>query len=786
MKIPCYRQVAVLGAGTMGAQIAAHFANAGIPVLLFDLPGKKSNPNEIVTTALQHLCKLNPEPLASQATVKAITPCHYGDDLEKLSSCDCVIEAVAEQVEIKTALYRQIAPYLSERVILGSNTSGLSINALAKALPKSLQKQLMGIHFFNPPRYLPLVELVASQKTDTALLDEVETFLTSALGKSIVRAKDTPNFIANRIGVFSILTVCHYAEQFNIPLEVVDQLTGERIGRPKSATFRTADLVGLDVLSHVIDTLYESLPKNDPWHMCYAAPSWIKRLIKKGALGQKSGQGIYQKTADGIEVLDLSSSQYRPADQKIDDEVTTILKESNITKRFEQLRKSKHPQAQFLWSVFRDIWQYAAVVAKDIADNVCDIDLAMRLGFGWQEGPFEIWQRVGWRQVNDWINADIKVKKTRASKALPHWVNIISGPYQTNKAYDVITEKFATRRKLPVYQRQLWPLKLFKETQNIGKTLFENEGARLWQLDNDGITILSFKTKMGAISDAVLEAIQQALIITAKDYQAMVIYQTDSEQFSVGADLKGFAEKFMLGGAEALKPSLELFQQTMLKIRYAPIPVIAATRGYVLGGGCEMQMHCDHTVAALNSYVGLVEVAVGIIPGAGGTKEMTLRATQMPDPEKALQSHFKQIAMAEVAKSAVQAKEMHYLRTGDTIVMHPDELLYVAKSKAREMIEAVYEPPIPPKINVQGRDAKSTLQWFVINLREGGFASEFDYHIVMQLANIMVGGDIDRGSEVNEEWLLRLEREAFLNLVEDERTHARMEHMLTTGKPLRN
>lgn len=785
MKTPFYRQIAVLGAGTMGAQIAAHFANANIAVYLFDLPAKKNNPNEIATLAIANLAKINPEPLAIATAQDLIIACNYQQDLDKLKKCDLIIEAVVEKTEIKTQLYKQIAPYLHDAAIVASNTSGLSINALAKALPTKIRKRFMGMHFFNPPRYLPLVELISHKTTDSQVVDAVETFLTSVLGKSIVRAKDTPNFIANRIGVFAILAVCHHAERFEIPLEVVDDLTGKRIGRPKSATFRTADLVGLDVLAHTADTLRHNLPASDPWAAFYAMPKWISQLIKTGALGQKTQKGIYQKTEKGILVLDLKTHQYRPATQKADKAVTSVLKEPDIKKRFRKLRSMTHPQAQFLWAVFCDIWHYSAVVAQEIADNIRDIDHAMRLGFGWSEGPFETWQKIGWKPVTQWLQASVQSQQTMAKQVLPQWVSRIAGPYQRDKAYQLTTGKFNKRRRLSIDDKQVSPILLLKETRNEGTTLFENDSARLWT-HGDGITILSFKTKMCTINDAVLAAIQTSLQITAADHQAMVIYQVDAEHFSAGADLLGFAEKYMLDGVEGLKPSLELFQQAMLAIRYAPIPVVAAIKGYVLGGGCELQMHCDQTVAALESYVGLVEVGVGIIPGAGGTKEMTLRASKMPDPEKALQAHFKQIAMAEVAKSALQAKAVHYLRDTDIVIFNPNELLYVAKLQARCLAEASYRPPLALPITVEGESAKATIQWYVMNLYQGGFISEFDYFIVMKLAHIMTGGGVDRHTVVDERWLLGLEREAFLSLVDDQRTQERMEYLLTTGKPLRN
>ena len=784
MKIPNYSTIAILGAGAMGAQIAAHFANAGAEILLFDLPGQEDDASAIAQNAKQLLLKTKPEPLASRQFQSRIQPCNYQTDLELLKIADLVIEAVAEKLEIKTSLFEKVFSFLKEDVIISSNTSGLSIAAIAKSLPAKLQTRFLGMHFFNPPRYLPLVELIAHQKTDRGLLDQVETYLTVHLGKTIIRAKDTPNFIANRIGVFSILVACHYAKKLNIPLEIVDQLTGLRIGRPKSATFRTADLVGLDVLSHAVNTLHEQLPKSDSWHSFYVMPKWLKNITDNGALGQKTKKGIYHKTKEGLLVWNIEKTDYRVADQKIDDDVKAILKEVDLSKRFDLLSTSDHPQAQFLVSVFLNIWHYVACVSPDIAKGVKAVDLAMQLGFGWQRGPINEWQQIGWGKISNQLKQALKDKMLLSNKALPKWISEINKPFHQVKAYCFEKQDFAQPRTLPIFVRQFGPVG-WQKPVDYGEVLFENDGAKLWT-QGDGITILSFKTRMAAISSLVLAAINESLKITAENYQAMIIYHPEQEHFSAGADLADFAAQFMAGGIEALTPILALFQQTMLNIRYAKFPVIAATKGYVLGGGCELQMHCDQTVAALESYVGLVELGVGLIPGAGGTKEMTLRASKMPDPDKAIQQYFKQIAMAKVATSAYQAKDMHYFRRSDQVIMNPNELLYTAKQVAQKLVLAGYQPPQPPKIKVAGRDMLATFQWLAVNLREGGFASPFDYELVTKLGSIMTGGDVDRDSIVDEAWLMRLERESFLTLVEDERTYARIEHMLTTGKPLRN
>ncbi|MDF2691342.1 MAG: 3-hydroxyacyl-CoA dehydrogenase [Gammaproteobacteria bacterium] len=777
------KTAAVLGAGTMGSQIAAHFANAGIKTYLFDL-ATKDHPNKISNEALAKLKSIDPQPLASPDSIQAIVPANYADNLEYLRECDMIVEAVAENIKIKAELYENISRYVDKDTIIVSNTSGLSIEELSHHLPKALLSHFCGAHFFNPPRYMPLVELIASSQTDPNILDQLETFLSSTLGKSVIRAKDTPNFIANRIGVFSVLVTFHYAEQFNIPLEVVDQLTGKPLGRPKSATCRTADLVGLDVLSHVVNTMQTYLPA-DPWHAFYKMPQWIQNLIAAKALGQKTKKGIYQKREDGLYVWDIQQQDYRKADEKADKSVLEILKEKNLSKKFAALKASSHPQAQFIWHCFRELFHYSAYCLESIADNARDLDLAIRLGFGWKQGPFELWQSAGWKEITEDLQEAITAKQTLASISLPAWVTQVSEVYKTEGAYSPLTRQYQGRSQLAVYQRQLFPQAVLEEQFDEGETLFENEGVRLWT-QGDGISILSFKTKMCVIDSEVLAGIRKAIEITEQSQKAMVIWQRHSEHFSAGADLMTLGKRFIFGGAEMLYKTLEEFQETIAAVRYSKIPVLAAVRGYAFGGGCELLLHCDKVVAALESYIGLVEVGVGIIPGAGGCKEMTLRASQTQNPEQSLQAYFKNIAMAEVSKSAVMAKKMGYLRDSDVIVFNPDELLFVAKQQAKALAESNYRPPLAPSIPVLGRQGKATIEWFLVNMKEGHFASEHDYLISTKLAEVMCGGDIDSNTLVSQEWLWHLERENFISLVETSKTRDRIKYMLENGKPLRN
>src|SRR5688500_17510385 len=505
------RKAAVLGAGVMGAQIAAHLVNANVPAVLYELPPKEGDPNGNVLKAIDGLRKLEPSPLASPARASLIQPANYAQHLEQLKECDLVIEAISERMDWKADLYRKVAPHLAEDAIFASNTSGLSINKLAQAFPEGQRRRFCGVHFFNPPRYMHLVELIPAAGTEPALLDDLEKFLVTTLGKGVIRAKDTPNFIANRVGVFSLLATVHHAERLGIGFDVVDALTGTLIGRPRSATFRTADVVGLDTFAHVVNTMKEALP-NDPWHRYYDAPAWLKELIAQGALGQKTRRGVYQKVGNDIHVLDLKTKGYRPSAQKADDSVVEILKNRNITERFAQLHAASHPQAQFPWSIFRDCFHYCAFHLGEIADNARDVDLAMRWGFGWNQGPFEIWQAAGWQQVAKRIADDIDAGKTMAGVPLPSWVLEPgrTGVHTPQGSYSPAERTYKPRSSLPVYRRQPFPDRVLGEEARYGETIFETEGVRCWHTGDD-IAIVSFKSRMHAIGDDVLDGVQQAL-----------------------------------------------------------------------------------------------------------------------------------------------------------------------------------------------------------------------------------------------------------------------------------
>ncbi|TFW17599.1 3-hydroxyacyl-CoA dehydrogenase/enoyl-CoA hydratase family protein [Massilia arenosa] len=793
------KKVAVLGAGVMGAQIAAHCVNAKVPVVLFDLPAKEGPKNGIVLRAIENLKKLSPAPLGNKDDASLIEVANYEDNLDVLAGCDLIIEAIAERMDWKHDLYAKVAPHIAPNAIFASNTSGLSINRLAEGFDDNLKARFCGVHFFNPPRYMHLVELIPTTSTNPAILDQLESFLTTTLGKGVVRAKDTPNFIANRVGIFGMLATIHEAEKFGLSVDVVDDLTGAKLGRAKSGTFRTADVVGLDTMGHVIKTMQDNLA-DDPFFSVYKTPEILSKLIAGGALGQKTGAGFYKKEGKEIKRIDPATGTYVAGGGKAADIVARILKEKDPVKKFKAMRESTNPQAQFLWAIFRDAFHYIAVHLKDIADNARDIDFAMRWGFGWSVGPFETWQAAGWKQIAEWVSQDIAEGKALTNAPLPAWV--LDGPpaqqngvHTAEGSYSASSNSFVPRSDLPVYQRQAFRAPVLgaaaEDPKTAGVTVHEDANVRVWH-QNDDVLIISLKSKMHTIGQGVIDGLKLALAEAEKNFKGLVIWNTDAADggpFSAGANLEEALPAYMAGGAKAIDPAVKALQDTFMQLKYANVPVVAAVAGIALGGGLELALHASKRVAALESYMGLVEVGVGLVPAGGGLKEAAVRAANEAkgtDILQFLKGHFTNAAMAAVSKSALEAKAMGYLKEDDVIVFNTYELLHVAKVQARSMFDAGYRPPLKKLIPVGGRYTLGTIKAQLVNMRDGGFISAHDFKLGEMIAAIVSGGDVDQGSLVSEQWLLDMERKAFLELLNNPKTQERIMGMLQTGKPVRN
>ena len=789
------RKVAVLGAGVMGAQIAAHCVNARVPVVLFDLPAKEGPKDGIVLRAIENLKKLSPAPFGNNDDAACIEVANYEDNLEALKGCDLIIEAIAERMDWKHDLYKKVAPFIAPNAIFASNTSGLSITALSGGFDAQLKARFCGVHFFNPPRYMHLVELIPTAATSAQILDQLEGFLTTTLGKGVVRAKDTPNFIANRVGIFGMLATMHEADKFGLACDVVDDLTGAKLGRAKSGTFRTADVVGLDTMGHVIKTMQDNLA-DDPFSAIYRTPDVLTKLVQAGALGQKTGAGFYKKIGKEIQRLDFAKGEYVAGGGKADDIIARMLKEKDPAKRMKTLRESKNPQAQFLWAIFRDVFHYIAVHLESIADNARDVDFAMRWGFGQSVGPFETWQTAGWQQIAGWIKEDIDAGKALCKAPLPAWVfDGRDGVHAPEGSYSAARKTLVPRSTLPVYQRQVFRAPVAgaaaADGRTAGTTLFEDDSVRIWH-QCDEVLLLSLKTKMHVIGPGVIAGLARALAEAEKNYKGLVLWSADAADggaFSAGADLQSMLPLFVSGGVKAIEPEVAKLQQAHQAMKYASVPVVAAVSGLALGGGCELMLHAAKRIASIESYVGLVEVGVGLIPSGGGLKEAAVRAAadaKGNDLLQFLKAYFMHAATAAVSKSALEAKKMGYLGADDIIVFNAYELLHVAKVEARAMFDAGYRPPLQAQLPVAGRYGMATIMAQLVNMRDGGFISAHDYKLGAMIAEIVCGGEVEQGSLVSEQWLLDLERKAFMELLNHPKTQERIMGMIKPGKPVRN
>ena len=794
------KKVAVLGAGVMGAQIAAHLVNVKVPVVLFDLPAKEGPKNGIVTKAVENLKKLKPSPLGVADDAALIQQANYEENMALLGECDLVIEAIAERMDWKLDLYKKIAPHVAPHAIVASNTSGLSITQLSEALPDAIKPRFCGIHFFNPPRYMVLVELINTPTTRPEVLDQLEAFVTSGLGKGVVRAHDTPNFIANRVGIAGMLSTMKEVENFGLTFDVVDDLTGKKLGRASSGTFRTADVVGLDTMAHVIKTLQDNLnEQTDPFYGSFGTPAVLQKLIELGHLGQKAKAGFYKKVGRDILRFELESEEYVPAGAKADEVYGRMLKKP-AAERLKLLRNAEGAQGRFLWAILRNGFHYAAVHLATIADTARDVDQAMRWGFGMSQGPFELWQEAGWLEVARMVQEDIDTGKALSKAPLPEWV--FKGPvadaggvHTAQGSWSARQGKFVPRRQLPVYERQYFPEKLLGEDnlpdwRKAGTTISETDALRTWTLDGK-VLIASIQSKMHAISPDVMEGLMEAVDLAEREYDGMVIWSGDAP-FSVGADLQATMPAYVVAGIAAIEGVEHELQNLMLRLRYAQVPVVSAIHGMALGGGCELAVHSARRVAHMESYIGLVEVGVGLVPGAGGLTYIARRAAENAaastgkDLLPFLTEGFTAAAMAKVGTSALESKKLGYLLDSDLIVPHKDEVLFVAINEAKAMAAGGWRAPHKRLFPVAGRSGIATIRGSLVNMRDGGFISEHDQHIATLIAEVVCGGDVDAGTLVSEEYLMALERKAFCALIEHPKTQERILGMLNTGKPVRN
>jgi 3-hydroxyacyl-CoA dehydrogenase len=790
-------QVGILGSGVMGAQIAAVFANANIPTLLF---GKEAH----VEDNLNNIISFKPKALTHPDQQSWITAASFENDLNQLSGCDLVIEAIIEDVDAKQDLFAKILPYLSTDVILATNTSSLSVDQIGKNLG-DFQSQFCGIHFFNPPRYMSLVELISTEKTKPDLLNQLEGFFTSELGKNILYANDEPGFVANRIGVFSIAACIHHADRLALDFDTVDALTGTKLKRPKSATFRTADLVGLDILKHVFDQ-FDQVLSDDPWHAYFKTPQWLENLFKQHALGEKTKAGIYKKEDGEIRVYQTESQNYNKANYEIEASVKSILK-TDISCWITALRSNQHPQSQFLYSVIKDTCLYGAYHLQTIAHSTRDIDWALHWGFGWEVGIFELWQANG-------VQASLALfLQDDADVSIPNWINGVTDFYTDKGAYSPSEDDYTPYSKHAVYDRQLHRPTLIGESKHgQGVTIFENDSVKFFH-ENDGIAIFSLKTKLHTLNLEVIDSLKQAIAISEQEFKAMIIWQ-DSTPFCAGANLyeivagaklgmidrQNLYTKFKKKAWQLLKPKLpnidnlkpineviELLQRVLMSLKYSKIPIVAAVEGMALGGGCEMMLHCDRRVVHAESYIGLVEIGVGLLPAGGGCKEMARRAAKHKDLFPTLAQYFEQIGLAKVSESAQLAVDMGYLDQQDVIVVQRLELLYFAKQQAQIMIDEQYRPEDASQtFKVGGATAKANILAQLTNMRTGDFISEHDDFIARKIADVLCGGEVDANTEVENQYLLDLEKKHFIELLKLEKTQDRIEHMLIKHKPLRN
>ncbi len=801
MKKKHIKKVAVIGSGIMGSGIACHFANIGVEVLLLDIVPRELNKqeeakglnlenklvrNRIVNDSLKTSLKSKPSPIYDQKFASRISTGNLEDDLHKIKDVDWIIEVVVERLDIKKQVFENIEKYRREGTLITSNTSGIPIKYMNEGRSEDFQKNFAVTHFFNPPRYLKLFEVVPGPNCDQNVVDFLMMYGEKYLGKTAVLAKDTPAFIGNRIGIFGIMSLFHAVKELNLTVEEVDKLTGPVIGRPKSATFRTVDVVGLDTLVHTSNGVAQNAP-DDEMHDTFAIPDFINQMMEKKWLGSKTKQGFYKKIIDEkgkkqILGLDLNTLEYR-AGEKVKFATLGMTKTiDNVIDRFKVLVKGKDKAGEFYRKTFSAMFQYASNRIPEISDELYRIDDAMKAGFGWQHGPFQIWDAIG-------IEAGIEMMK-KEGYSPNNWVSEMvqngdSSFYTVKEGAKYFYDIKAKSQTVIPGQDAFIILDNIREA----KSIWNNSEASIQHL-GDGVLNVEFQSKMNTIGGGVLEAINKGIDLAEQEYEA-VILGNQAANFSVGANL---AMAFMLAVEQEydeLAMATKTFQDTVMRLRYSSVPTLITPRGMTFGGACEMSMHVDKVVATAETYTGLVEFGVGIIPAGAGTKEMTKRVSDLwvKDDVKLnrLRDAFINIAMAKVATSAYEAYDFGYYQKGkDIVVVNAERQIATAKQYAIQMLEDGYTKPTPQRVKVLGQQALGMFMVGTDSLEKGRYASEHDKKIANKLGYIMAGGNLSEPTEVSEQYLLDLEREAILSLLSERKTLERIEHTLKTGKPLRN
>jgi 3-hydroxyacyl-CoA dehydrogenase len=788
------KRAAVLGSGVMGAGIAAHLANVGIPTLMLDIVPRdltdeekkdKNARNKVSATSKQKLLKQKPSPITSKKSLDLIEVGNMEDDMERLSEVDWIIEVVVERLDIKKQVFEKVDQYRKPGSIVSSNTSGISVEAMVEGRSEDFQKHFLGTHFFNPPRYLKLLEVIPTKHTDFDVLDFMKKFGEDVLGKGVVEAKDTPNFIANRIGTYGLLVTVREMLKGGYSVGEVDSVTGPLIGRPKSATFRTLDVVGLDTFAHVAKNVYDQVDGEEK--KVFEVPAFMQKMLDNGWLGAKSGQGFFlkKKGEKGSVIYELNPETLEYEDRKkLTTAATTMAKQEKGSKRkLKALVSAKGDRAgDLIWSISKHALVYSAELLGEIADDITAIDDAMKWGFGWELGPFEMWDAIGLTKSVDRMKEE--------GIQIPTWIEeMLSNGFESfykkenGKVYYFDNGEYKEKE----FNKKVINLRLHKESTGV---ITKNSGASLIDIGDD-VALLEFHSQSNAIGLDIIQMINKSLEEVKNNYKGLVI-GNQGKNFCVGANLGMMLMEAQDYNFMELGMIVKQFQQAMMNIKYSEKPVVAAPFGMTLGGGTEICLPAASVQASQESYMGLVEFGVGLIPGGGGNKEYYIKQLQgLPegidlDLQKVANDVFEKIAMAKVSTSAAEARENGLLNNHDAISVNGDHLIYDAKQKVISLAQAGYQAPTRNKVPVVGEAGYATMLLGAKALAQGGYASEHDLKIAEKLAFVLAGGRLKQGTLVDEDYLLDLEREAFLSLIGEPKTQMRMQHMLVKGKPLRN